>query len=286
MERNQKPDTINAEVNLLPKFDHKRSLGQNFLTSDIVPNWMTETSELTSSDTVLEIGPGTGRLTRALLAKAAKVIAVEADLRAISELKAVFPTEIAEGKLILHHGDAREITPTTLGLKNHEFKVVANIPYYLSGYLLRTLLESEIQPSLLTFLIQKELATRIVRDPKESLLSLSVKAFGDPIYYKSVGRGHFHPQPKVDSAILTIKNINRDNFHVITPAFFFAVLHLGLGKKRKQLIANLTAEYPRDFLIKTFDNLGLSPKIRGEDVKLPKWLELATFLKDATEVTD
>jgi 16S rRNA (adenine1518-N6/adenine1519-N6)-dimethyltransferase len=256
------------------KFEHKRSLGQNFLTSDVVPNWMVEAALVISSDTILEIGPGTGMLTRALLAKGAKIIAVEADKRAILELEKNFPAEIASGQLTLHHGDAREINPVTLNLKNHQFKAVANIPYYLSGFLLRTLLESENQPNTLTFLIQKELAFRIVRDKKESLLSLSVKAFGNPTYSKTVSRGHFNPQPKVDSAIITVSSISRNNFINFTPELFFEILHLGLGKKRKQLLANLTAKYERSLLEQTFNELGISTTVRGEDLSLDIWLAL------------
>jgi 16S rRNA (adenine1518-N6/adenine1519-N6)-dimethyltransferase len=256
------------------KFEHKRSLGQNFLTSDIVPGWMVEASDISSNDTVLEIGPGTGMLTKAILAKAGKVIAVEADQRAIDELNLTFAREIKTGRLIIHHGDAREITPDALGLKDHSFKVVANIPYYLSGFLLRNFLETKIQPSTLTFLIQKELAFRIVRDKKESLLSLSVKAFGNPKYSKTVGRGHFNPIPKVDSAILTIHSINRDRFTDLDTNLFFEILHLGLGKKRKQLLANLTEKYPREFLETTFSKIGLEPKVRGEDLKLETWFML------------
>lgn len=261
-----------------PKFEHKRSLGQNFLTSGVVPNWMVEAAAVSDSDIILEIGPGTGMLTKALLAKKAKVIAIEADLRAIEQLQLNFPDEISSGLLTIHHGDAREITPQTLGLKDHSFKVVANIPYYLSGFLLRSFLETNIQPSALTFLIQKELAHRIVRDKKESLLALSVKAFGQPIYNKNVGKGHFHPMPKVDSAILTIKSINRDNFKQVDTILFFEILHLGLGKKRKQLLANLTEKYEREFLQQVFTTLNISLKARGEDLELSTWLKLVQAL--------
>ncbi len=261
------------------KFEHKRSLGQNFLTSNVVPNWMVECAQVIEGDTVLEIGPGTGMLTSALLARKASVIAVEADSRAIEELETRFATEIQARQLVIHHGDAREITPQTLGLKDHTFKVVANIPYYLSGFLLRGLLESDIQPSTLTFLIQKELAFRIARDKKESLLSLSVKAFGTPRYSRNVGRGHFHPIPKVDSAILTITDITREHFTEIDTKLFFEILHIGLGKKRKQLLANLTEKYPRSSLEEVFFKLSLSPTVRGEDVPLKTWLELVSLLQ-------
>jgi len=260
------------------KFVHKRSLGQNFLTSDIVPRWMVEAGEVDATDTVLEIGPGTGMLTKALLKAGAKVIAVEADQRALAELESIFADEINAGQLTLHHGDARELTPVVLGLKNRKFKVIANIPYYLSGFLLRTLLESQIQPKNLVFLIQKELAARIARSKKESLLSLSVKAFGQPKYIKTVSRGHFHPSPKVDSAILLISEINRDYFKDISIDHFFNLLHLGLGSKRKQLLSNLSKTYNRGLLESLFAELKIPLTVRGEDVILEKWLALNQLL--------
>lgn len=268
----------NQALEVEGKFKHKRSLGQNFLTSDVVPGWMAEAGEVNATDTILEIGPGTGMLTKALLKMGARVVAVEADTRALNELEQTFASEISKGQLTLHHGDARELTPKTLGLKKYQFKVVANIPYYLSGFLLRTLLETEVQPKTLVFLIQKELAERIARSKKESLLSLSVKAFGQPKYVKTVSHGHFHPSPKVDSAILLISGINQEHFKDVTPEHFFNLLHLGLGNKRKQLLSNLSKVYERPLLETIFSKLNLSITVRGEDVSLPKWLELNQLL--------
>lgn len=260
------------------KFQHKKSLGQNFLTSDIVPQWLCEASELQAGEQVFEIGPGTGALTKELLAREAVVTAVEADERALAILKELFEAEIKSGQLTLHHGDIRVITPFHLGFKNHDFKVVANIPYYLSGFLFRILLENAIQPKNLTFLIQKELAWRIARDSKESILSLSIKAFGEPKYIKTVSRGHFNPSPKVDSAILSVYNINRNHFSNFPPDHLFTLLHLGLGHKRKQLISNLSMSYDRTLLLTIFAELQLRPDSRGEDLSLPEWLVLAEKL--------
>lgn len=271
----EEPDNLVSDST---KFKHKRSLGQNFLTSTVVPKWMIAASDIKPAENILEIGPGTGMLTRELLATGATIIAVEADQRAIAELELNFAPEIKEGRLTIHHGDAREITPNSLGLEDHKFKVVANIPYYLSGFLLRSLLENKVQPSSITFLIQKELAIRIARDKKESLLSLSVKAFGVPTYYKTVGKGHFFPKPKVDSAIINIDSISRENFTQFSPEFFFEILHLGLGKKRKQLLANLSEKFPRDFLQETFSIIKLSTAVRGEDIPLQTWLLLIKIL--------
>jgi 16S rRNA (adenine1518-N6/adenine1519-N6)-dimethyltransferase len=169
-------------------FMHKKSLGQNFLTSDYVPQLLVQAGDITPDDLVLEIGPGTGALTRNLLKTGARVIAIEADLRAIAILETEFTNALASTQLTIIHQDARDLTLAELGLTDHTFKVVSNIPYYLSGYLLRTLLEGDIQPKTLVFLMQKEVVARITRDPKESLLSLSVKAFGQPRYVKTIPR--------------------------------------------------------------------------------------------------
>ena len=256
------------------KFTHKKSLGQNFLTSDVVPNWMCDAADVQNNEIILEIGPGTGMLTKTLLKRGARVIAIEADDRAIQKLEETFAEELKNKQLTLHHGDIREITPEKLHLEDKKFKVVANIPYYLSGFLLRTLLENPIQPSNLTFLIQKELAERIARDKKESLLSLSVKVFGDPVYKKTVSKGHFHPQPKVDSAILSIYDINSNHFTDLSQESFFSILHLGLGNKRKQLLSNLSKKYERKKLEVIFTNLNLPLNVRGEDLNLTTWLNI------------
>jgi 16S rRNA (adenine1518-N6/adenine1519-N6)-dimethyltransferase len=221
-------------------------------------------------------------LTKTLLARGATVFAVETDSRAYEILQTAFLDEINTGKLKLFLGDAREITPTSLGLKPYSYKVIANIPYYLSGFLLRLMLESANQPSCLVFLIQKELAHRITRDKKESLLALSVRAFGTPKYYKTIGRGHFRPQPKVDSAILQINNVHHNNFSQEGGRLFFELLHIGLGKKRKQLMTNLKEFYPKEQLEEAFLSIPLSLKIRGEDVPLATWLRLLYTLNPQT----
>ncbi|MEZ4103890.1 MAG: 16S rRNA (adenine(1518)-N(6)/adenine(1519)-N(6))-dimethyltransferase RsmA [Candidatus Paceibacterota bacterium] len=261
-------------------FQHKKSLGQNFLTSDIVPNWMCEAAKLEENDTILEIGPGTGMLTKSILQKSSKVLAVETDKRAVEKLKETFSQEIRVGKLTIIEADIKNISLKDLGLRKHKFKVVANIPYYLSGFLLRFLLENDQQPKSVTFLIQKELAERIARSKKESILSLSVKVFGEPRYIKTVTKGHFKPQPKVDSAILQIDNINNNNFtEEISIKNFFKILHLGLGNKRKQLLSNLSKKYSRSNLEATFSELSINNKIRGEDLPLQQWLILTKALK-------
>lgn len=262
-------------------FLHKKSLGQNFLTSPIVPGWLADAAELAPGEKVLEIGPGTGALTRELLARRVQVVALEADRRAITVLEETFSDAIKSEQLTLHHTDVRELDITKYNLTDQQFKVVANIPYYLTGWLFRTLLEHKEKPKQIVFLIQKEVATRIARDTKESILSLSIKAFGTPRYVTSVSRGHFSPPPKVDSAIISVTEIGNQHFRSLPPSFFFELLHLGFGQKRKQLLGNLVARWPRPSLTHTFSTLGIALNVRAEDLDLKTWLTLAAELHAA-----
>jgi 16S rRNA (adenine1518-N6/adenine1519-N6)-dimethyltransferase len=257
------------------KFAHKKSLGQNFLTSDAVPRHMCDAGRVAEGDIVLEVGPGTGALTREILKRGATVYAIETDERAITILEGTFATEIAAGLLHLIHADMREFDlMSVVGQFNH-YKVIANIPYYLSGFLLRTVLELDHQPSLLVFLMQKEVVERITRDKKSSLLSLSVAVYGKPVYVKTIKRGHFSPPPKVDSAILLVADISTKNLPGREDReVFFYDLHLGLGQKRKQLLGTLAPTYGRERIAAIFAEQGLLPTVRGEDLPLDAWLRL------------
>ena len=242
---------------------------------------MCDAGEVIAGDIVLEIGPGTGVLTREIMARKASVIAIETDPRALALLRETFGAEIADAKLTLVKGDMRTLPLAALGLNDHNFKVIANIPYYLSGFLLRIFLENNIQPQMLVFLMQKEVVARIARDPKESILSLSVKAFGTPKYIRTITKGHFSPAPKVDSAILQVKDINRDHFrNSAQQKLYFSILHLGFGQKRKQLLANLTTDFQRHELEDIFNRLSIPLNIRAEDVPLSQWLKLTSALTE------
>lgn len=242
----------------------KKSLGQNFLKHAQVAERIAAAAPLTSESVVLEVGPGTGKLTHALLARVHKVIAVEADERMLTVLGETFPEELTRGKLELFHADIRTFPLDTLPAG---YQVVANIPYYLTGELIRYFLTARRQPAALTLLVQKEVAERIARSKKESLLSLSVKAYGEPQYAFTVSRGAFSPTPKVDSAVLLIKNVSRQRFvSAQEEGRFFALLHAGFGHKRKQLAKNLKEA--------GLTVPSLPEKIRAEDLSVDDWFAL------------
>ncbi len=264
-------------------FAHKKSLGQNFLTTPVVPNWMCDAGAVGAGDIVIEIGPGTGALTRALLARGATVYAIETDERAVAVLKETFAAEITAGQLHLIYDDVRTFDFGTLPIVKNPYKIVANIPYYLSGFLLRHCLELPKPPTTIVFLMQKEVVERITRDKKSSLLSLSVRVYGEPKYFKTVSRGHFKPAPNVDSAILAIHNITHEALPTTADReAFFILLHAGLGQRRKQLLGTLTSLYPREALEHIFTDLELSLTVRGEDLSIKTWLTLYRTLQQSS----
>jgi 16S rRNA (adenine1518-N6/adenine1519-N6)-dimethyltransferase len=157
----------------------KKSLGQNFLRSQKTVEEIVRTSNIQNDDLVLEIGPGEGVLTLELLKNGAEVIVIEKDDRLIPELTLKFKEEVENGKLKIIHDDALNVEISEI--INKKYKIVANIPYYITGQLLRKFLSAKQKPELITVLVQKEVAERIVaKDGKESILSLAVKIFGTP----------------------------------------------------------------------------------------------------------
>lgn len=251
----------------------KKSLGQNFLNSPKALRQIIEASHLTNIDTVLEIGPGKGALTEKLLETGALVLAVEKDQELIPYLEEKFALYIKSKKFKLIEAD---ILDYTLPNSILAYKLVANIPYYITGAIVRKFLDIHKQPTHMTLLVQKEVAERMVaRDQKESLLSLAVKAYGTPKIVSIVPRGAFTPAPSVDSAIIAIENISRKNFkNKKHETRFFELIHRGFAHKRKTLwhnIDTMTNEEKDVF----FKKNSIDTKVRAEDLPIEKWLEIS-----------
>ena len=248
----------------------KKSLGQNFLKSEKIAREIAEAGEVGPEDIVLEVGPGKGILTEELLKKAKKVIAVEKDEQLAEFLKEKFTKHITEKRLEIISADILKLNTSGYSLLASGYKLIANIPYYITSHLLRIFLESDFQPSLMVLMVQKEVAERIV-GVKESLLSISVKAYGQPEIIRYVSANYFSPAPKVDSAVLKISKISKDFFQDIDEKKFFETVKKGFSQKRKMLINNLQAQKD-DFTLCNIDE-----KARAEDVSLEQW-KCLTFL--------
>ncbi len=257
----------------------KKHLGQHFLASRMYASRIVEAGQVQPGDVVLEIGPGKGMLTAELLACGATVIAVEKDVDMLPILQEKFKTDEKSGKLKIICGDIRDISLEALHITG-PYKLIANIPYYITGELLRLFLTHEHKPTSIVFLVQKEVAQRIVaKDGKESLLSLSVKAYGTPQIIATVKAGNFSPAPKVDSAILLISDISERCFqNKQEEERFFTLIHAGFAHKRKRLAKNLEMVAPPAAIAQALLQCAMTENVRAEDVTLKKWTCLLGIL--------
>lgn len=252
-------------------------LGQHFLIQPMYARRLAEAVGISEGDTVLEIGPGKGALTKELLATGARVVAVEKDEKLIAYLREMLRDDIARGRLTLVPGDVRDFDPARSGLQ--DYVLAANIPYYITGEILRQFLSTAHPPRTMALLVQKEVAERIVaRDGKESILSISVKAYGVPKVVAKVGRGNFSPPPSVDSAILAIDRVSKGFFDTVSEAQFFAVVRAGFSSKRKKLVNNLSALQDKEHAAAALAGAGIAAGARAETVPLRAWKLLAQQL--------
>lgn len=246
-------------------------LGQHFLNAQWVSRDLIVSLSLRENETILEIGPGKGALTKELLKTGHKVIAVEKDTLLVSELRTTFASEITSGQLQLLERDIRGFVPEENDLFDHSYILAANIPYYITGEIIRLFLETRAQPRAMALLIQKEVAVRIVaRDKKESILSLSVKAYGTPHLVAKVPAGCFNPPPSVDSAVLLISDISRTYFTTLSEEQFFTVVKAGFAAKRKQLGGNLGKVFGTK-AAEALESAGIEKTARAEDLTLEQW---------------
>ena len=249
----------------------KKSLGQNFLANKGVVQKILNAAEITNNDLVLEIGPGKGVLTEELRKKADRVIAIEKDHRLINDLKNTFRefsnVEIIEGDVLKFN--PYSIFPSPCSIFHIPYKVVANIPYYITSHLLKTIFEKWPMPELVVLMVQKEVAQRITaRSPKMNLLALSVQFFAEPKIISYVSRGSFRPMPKVDSAIIQlVPKYGIGNMEYGIKDRFFKLIKTAFAGKRKQLKNTISAEILK--------KAGIKPESRPEELSLDDWVTLA-----------
>lgn len=247
----------------------KKSLGQNFLISPRVANAIARAGDIEKEQTVVEIGPGKGALTKELLSAGAHVIAIEKDENLVIDLETRFWREIQSGFLEIISGDA--LGEIALPKK---YKLIANIPYYITGAIIEKFLSAENPPSLAVLMVQKEVAERILaRNGKESILSISVKIFGMPSIVMKVSRGNFFPIPNVDSAVLRIENIKNPFVNKKEEERFFALVKKSFAHKRKKLTSNLGLSADQ------IETLAIPKNARAEDMSVDFWKNLAEKLQ-------
>lgn len=247
-----------------------KKLGQNFLQDPFALDSIAAAAEIQPTDTVLEIGPGLGSLTRHLAVAAREVIAVELDPDLIPPLQAV--TQPYDNIRIIH-GDILKLSPQEL-VREPGYLVVANIPYYITSAIIRHLLEHDPKPRRIVLTIQKEVADRICAQPGDmSLLALSVQVYGQPRLVQRIPAGAFFPAPKVDSAVLCVDIYENPRIQPELLNTFFKLVKAGFSQKRKTLRNSLSS----GLHISTLEAEGLlkkaniDPMRRAETLSIEEW---------------
>ena len=247
-----------------------KKLGQNFLQDPFALDSIAAAAEIQPTDTVLEIGPGLGSLTRYLAVAAREVIAVELDPDLIPPLQAV--TQPYDNIRIIH-GDILKLSPQEL-VQEPGYLVVANIPYYITSAIIRHLLEHDPKPRRIVLTIQKEVADRICAQPGDmSLLALSVQVYGQPRLVQRIPAGAFFPAPKVDSAVLCVEIYETPRIQPELLNTFFKLVKAGFSQKRKTLRNSLSS----GLHISTLEAEGLlkkaniDPMRRAETLSIEEW---------------
>lgn len=250
----------------------RKGLGQHFLVDGRVLRRILAAAQLTPEDTVLEVGPGLGVLTRALARRVARVVAVELDPRlaqGLSRELASFPN------VSIVEGDILTLSPSAL-VGGQAYKVVANIPYYITSPILRHFLEAEARPGLMVVMVQRQVGEAIVAPPgKSSLLSISVQLYSRPRLVGYVPPGSFYPPPKVESAILRLEVYPQPPVEVEAEGFFRMVA-AGFAAPRKQLHNSLaqglgiSTEAAREAL----SRVEIAPQRRPATLTLEEWARL------------
>ena len=275
-------------------FVPKKSLGQNWLVNPRILDKIISAAEINSNDIVLEIGPGTGNLTVKLVQKvlqhgsgqAGTVIAIEKDHRLINNLREKFKNnysiKIIESD-VLKLNIEELFRNLKLEIRTYHYKVVGNIPYYITSNLLRTILEKWPKPELIVLTIQKEVAQRILaKPPHTNLLALSIQYYAEPEIVSYVSKNNFSPVPKVDSAIIKLATRDKQQATKEETEKLFKLLKTGFSGKRKQLASNLSKQLkiPKEKVVAIFEKLDLRPIIRAENLSLEQWKKLSIYLSE------
>jgi 16S rRNA (adenine1518-N6/adenine1519-N6)-dimethyltransferase len=247
----------------------KKSLGQHWLTDPQVLEAITEYAEVKGSNTVLEIGPGLGTLTQKLLEQARHVIAVEIDRELARNL-----TKNKTDNLTVVQGDILKFDLSSLPTG---YKVVANIPYYLTSNLIKVLSESSNPPHIMVLLVQKEVAQRVAAKPGQmSILAISAQLYHRAELGVVVPAELFDPPPKVDSQVIILKRHPKPLFHELDTRVFFKIVKAGFSAKRKKLSGALSGGLgvSKEGATRLLESAGIDPGLRAQNLSLTQWHQL------------
>ena len=257
----------------LRQFDLKarKRLGQHFLIDEGVLQTIVGAAELTPTDVVVEVGPGLGILTRELAQKAGRVIAIELD----DKLAALLGQTLASfNNVTIINDDVLRLKPADLATA---YKVVANLPYYITSPVLRHFLEASAKPQTMIVMVQKEVAEAIAAEPGDmSLLSVSVQFYGEPRIISRVPAQSFYPAPEVDSALLRIDLYPQPAVAVADEKGFFELVRAGFTAPRKQLVNSLAQGLglAKAEVLPLLEKANIESRRRAETLTLEEWARL------------
>jgi 16S rRNA (adenine1518-N6/adenine1519-N6)-dimethyltransferase len=270
----------------------RKGLGQHFLVDEEVLGLITSAAELTLTDVVMEIGPGLGVLTRELAGHAGWVVAIELDDKLVTILN---QTLARFSNVTIINEDVLRVTPSAL-LEEQKtrfplaiaspfsYKVVANLPYYVTSPVLRHFLEASVKPQIMVVMVQKEVAEAITAGPgRLSLLGVSVQFYGEPVIISHVPARCFYPVPEVDSAILRISLYPQPAMAVADTKSFFKLVRAGFTAPRKQIVNSLVQGLglPKTEVLLLLEKTGVLPRRRAETLALDEWARLhQIFVQD------
>ena len=263
----------------------RKGLGQHFLVDEEVLKLIISTAELTAIDVIMEIGPGLGVLTKELAKRAGWVVTIELD----SKLAAILKQTLASfSNVSVINKDILEIDPAALLQEQQtrfpttisspfNYKVVANLPYYITSPVLRHFLEASLKPRIMVIMVQKEVAEAIVAEPGQmSVLSVSVQFYGKPTIISYVPARCFYPAPEVDSAILSVALYPKPAVDVTDERSFFKLVRAGFSASRKQIGNSLAQglELPKAEALSLLERASITPQRRAETLTLGEWARL------------
>jgi 16S rRNA (adenine1518-N6/adenine1519-N6)-dimethyltransferase len=257
----------------------KKSLGQHFLIDSGVLHKIVEAADISPEDTVIEVGPGLGVLTAELAKRAKNVIAVELDDNLAGTLKRTLSWAT---NLTVVHEDILKVAPSSLlaagGVPaGSAYKVVANLPYYITSAVLRHFLEGDVRPTMLVVMVQKEVAKAITASPGQmSILSVAVQLYGEPRVAVRVSAQSFYPAPKVDSAVLKIRLHEKPFIEPGETGGFFRLVRAAFCANRKQLVNSIAQglNLTKDDVRPVLEGAGIEPTRRAETLTIPEWVKL------------
>jgi 16S rRNA (adenine1518-N6/adenine1519-N6)-dimethyltransferase len=283
MKKNPSRESLLAQTkNLLRRYGirAKKGLGQNFLIDEKVLGTILESAQLTPTDTVIEVGPGLGIMTAELAKRAGWVIAIELDNRLAGILRESLPANV-----VVINQDVLGTDPGALMREGaprfpeamKPYKVVANLPYYITSPVLRHFLEASVKPERMVVMVQKEVAEAIAAGPgKRSVLSISVQFYGRPEIVARVPATSFYPAPEVDSAVVKIDVYPQPPIVVDDEGRFFKLVRAGFTAARKQAGNSLAQGLGLDKgeVVRWLEKAGIDPVRRAETFTLEEWAAL------------